>query len=113
MQVVWDRESATVRDVYETLLKKRRIAYTTVMTMLKVLEQKGHLKKSRSQKAHVYTPTKPRQQMIRTMVREFVDRVFNGSVEPLMVHLVEDERLSEEELAEIARMLTNASGKKR
>ena len=111
MKVVWDRENSTVRDVYETLLTKRKIAYTTVMTMMKVLEQKGHLKKSRGQKAHVYTPAKPRQQMIRTMVREFVDRVFNGSVEPLLVHLVEDERLSEEELAEMAKMLKKASGK--
>ncbi len=51
--------------------------------------------------------------MIRTMVREFVDRVFNGSAEPLLVHLVEDKRLSEEELAGIARLLKNASGKKR
>ena len=113
MKVVWDRESATVRDVYETLLKKRKIAYTTVMTMMKVLEQKGHLKKSSRQKAHVYTPTKPRKQMIRTMVRDFVDRVFNGSAEPLLVHLVEDERLSEEKLAEIAKMLKDAAGKKR
>ena len=113
MKVVWDRESATVRHVYETLLKKRKIAYTTVMTMMKVLEQKGHLKKSRRQKAHIYTPAKPRKQMIRTMVRDFVDRVFNGSAEPLLVHLVEDKRLSEEELAGIARLLKNAPGKKR
>ena len=113
MKVVWDQESATVRHVYETLLEKRKIAYTTVMTMMKVLEHKGHLKKSRRQKAHIYTPSKPRKQMIRTMVREFVDRVFNGSAEPLLVHLVEDERLSEDELAEFAKMLKNAPGKKR
>jgi len=45
MKVVWDRGTATVRDVYETLLSERRIAYTTVMTMMNVLERKGHLRK--------------------------------------------------------------------
>ena len=43
--MVWGRETSTVRDVYETLLKRRKIAYTTVMTMMKILEQKGYLKK--------------------------------------------------------------------
>ncbi len=105
MKVVWALEKATVRDVYETLLAKRKIAYTTVMTMLKVLEDKGYLKRSRVDRAHVYTPRKPKEQIIRLMVRDFVDRVFNGAAEPLLVHLVEDRQLSEKELAEVAGML--------
>ncbi len=105
MKVVWALEKATVRDVYETLLARRKIAYTTVMTMLKVLEDKGYLKRSRVGRAYVYTPRKPKEQIIRSMVRDFVDRVFNGAAEPLLVHLVEDRRLSEKELAEVAGML--------
>ena len=105
MKVVWALEKATVRDVYETLLAKRKIAYTTVMTMLKVLEDKGYLKRSRVDRAHVYTPRRPKEQIIRLMVRDFVDRVFNGAAEPLLVHLVEDRQLSEKELAEVAGML--------
>jgi predicted transcriptional regulator len=46
MKIVWDRGSATVRDVYETLLERRRVAYTSVMTMMNILEQKGHLKRA-------------------------------------------------------------------
>ena len=47
MKLVWERDSATVRDVYEALLERRKIAYTTVMTMMKILETKGYLKKRR------------------------------------------------------------------
>ena len=104
MKIVWELEQCTVRDVYEVLLKRRRIAYTTVMTMLKILEGKGFLKKSQEERAYVYKPSKPKQSVIRSMVREFVNRVFNGSAEPLLVHLVEEKGLSERELAEIARL---------
>ena len=105
MKIVWAREVATVRDVYEALLERRKIAYTTVMTMMKILEQKKYLRKTQEERAYVYRPTKPKNQVIKGMVREFVDRVFNGSAEPLLVHLLEDRRLSEKELDEIARMI--------
>ena len=103
MKIVWRRERATVRDVYEELLKRRKIAYTTVMSALKTLEQKGYLRARQQDRAYVYEPTRPQGQVIKGMVREFVQRVFNGSARPLVAHLLEDERLSEEELREIAR----------
>src|SRR5450631_4169395 len=93
MKIVWERDHSTVRDVYEALLEKRKIAYTTVMTMMKILEQKCYLKKTQVDRAYIYRPTKPKSQVIQGMVREFVDRVFNGSAEPLLAHLMEDERL--------------------
>ena len=109
MKIVWRRESATVREVYEELLERRKIAYTTVMTTLKTLEQKGYLRVSQQDRAYVYQPTRPKHQVITGMVREFVDRVFNGSAEPLVVHLLEDRQLSDSDLREISRM----RGKKR
>jgi BlaI family penicillinase repressor len=109
MKIVWTLDEATVRDVYEKLLEHRKIAYTTVMTLMKILETKGHLKKSSAERAHVYRPTQPRQKVIGGMVREFVNRVFNGSAEPLLVHLVEDEGLSDKELAEIVRLARRKS----
>ncbi|MBI4904933.1 MAG: BlaI/MecI/CopY family transcriptional regulator [Acidobacteria bacterium] len=105
MKIVWLRGTATVRDVYETLLEQRKVAYTTVMTMMKILEQKGHLKKSAVEKAYVYQPTRPKQQVIGGMVRDFIDRVFNGSAEPLLMHLVEDRSLSDRDFKEIERIL--------
>ena len=55
MKVVWALEEATVRDVYETLREQRQIAYTTVMTMMKILETKGYLKRTQVDRAFVYT----------------------------------------------------------
>jgi predicted transcriptional regulator len=104
MKIVWDRESATVRDVYEELLKRRKVAYTTVMTMMKILEQKKHLKRAQSDRAYIYRPTQPKRQVIGAMVRDFVNRVFNGSAEPLLVHLIDEHHLSQEDLEEIARL---------
>jgi BlaI family penicillinase repressor len=105
MKVVWRSGALTVRDVYEALLKRRKIAYTTVMTMMNILEQKGHLKKTQKDRAYVYQAARPQKQVIRGMVREFVDRVFNGSAEPLLLHLVEDRHVSEQDLEDIRRML--------
>ena len=111
MKVVWDRETVTVRDVYEDLLAKRKVAYTTVMTMLNILEQKGHLEKTQEDRAYVYRSTKPRNQVIRGMVREFVNRVFNGSAEPLLLHLVEDRKLSEKDIEEIRTLIRKERAK--
>jgi predicted transcriptional regulator len=109
MKIVWVLEEATVRDVYEKLLEGRKIAYTTVMTLMKILETKGYLKKSSAERAYVYRPSQPKQQVIGGMVREFVNRVFNGSAEPLLVHLVEDEGLTEKELADLVRLARRKS----
>ena len=79
MKLVWARGQASVRDVYEALLAERRIAYTTVMTMMNVLEKKGHLRKRAAGRSYVYRPTRPQRQVIGSMVREFVERVFGGS----------------------------------
>ncbi|MGH9631469.1 MAG: BlaI/MecI/CopY family transcriptional regulator [Bryobacteraceae bacterium] len=105
MKIVWQREEATVRDVYEELLARRRVAYTTVMTMMKILEQKKFLEKRQEDRAYVYRSTRPKKQIIGGMVRDFVNRVFNGSAEPLLMHLVEEQQLSERDLKEIARLL--------
>ena len=104
MKIVWECDKATVRDVYEALLERRKVAYTTVMTMMKILEQKKYLKKTMADRAYVYRPAQPKGQVIGAMVREFVNRVFNGSAEPLLVHLVEEHGLSQKELEEIAHL---------
>src|ERR1035438_8685440 len=104
MKIVWEREKATVRDVYEELLERRKVAYTTVMTMMKILERKKYLKKTQADRAYVYQPAQPKALVIGAMVRDFVNRVFNGSAEPLLVHLVEEHNLSRADLEEIARL---------
>lgn len=105
MKLVWQFEESTVRDIYEALLRERKIAYTTVMTMMKTLETKGYLKKRRQERAFIYHPTRPKNQVIGGMIREFIDRVFNGSAEPLLVHLVKERRIREKDLEKISRMI--------
>jgi predicted transcriptional regulator len=115
MKIIWSQGQVTVRDVYEALLKRRKVAYTTVMTMMKILEQKGHLTKiaKDGEKAHLYNPTKPKDQVIGGMVKEFIQRVFNGSAEPLLLHLVEQQNLSDKEKKEIETLLAQKRRNKR
>jgi predicted transcriptional regulator len=105
LQVVWQRGQATVREVYQDLLKQRKIAYTTVLTMMGILENKGHLRKFPGERAYVYRPAEPKGQVVERMVNEFVKRVFHGSAKPLLVHLVEDPNIPTEEFREIEKLL--------
>jgi BlaI family transcriptional regulator, penicillinase repressor len=97
MKVVWSRDKATVRDVYEAMRDTRPVAYTTVMTMMKILEDKGYLKKTLVDRAHVYRPAQRRQMVIGAMVRDFLDRVFDGASDSLLVHLAKDNKLTEKQ----------------
>jgi predicted transcriptional regulator len=105
MKVVWTGGTATVRDVYEALRARRRVAYTTVLTMMNVLERKGHLRKRPEGRSFLYQPTRPRSRVMRAMVRDFLDRVFGGSAEPLLTHLVEDRRLTRAQVEALAQRL--------
>jgi BlaI family penicillinase repressor len=105
MKLIWPRGQATVRDVYDALRDQRTIAYTTVQTMMNILEQKGHLEKQPGEKAQVYLPTRPQHLVVRAMVTEFVERVFDGSARPLLVHLVREPGLTARERRELQRLL--------
>jgi len=111
MKVVWDRERVTVRDVYEALRQRRQIAYTTVMTMMTILDQKGFLKRIPGEdRAFVYAPARSRQAVMRATVNEFIERVFGGSANPLMLHLIEDNHLTEKDLDELRRVMRKKGG---
>ena len=105
MKVVWTFESATVREIYEKLRQRRDIAYTTVLTMMKILEQKGYVKKTQVDRAFVYRAARPRQQVLGGMVREFIDRVFDGASRPMLLHLVKETKLSDKERKALLRAI--------
>jgi predicted transcriptional regulator len=108
MKVIWRLGTATVRDVYEAVLETRRVAYTTVMTMMNILEGKGYLKKEKHDRAFRYRPARPERAVVGSMVREFVNRVFDGAEQPLLLHLVEDAKLTAREREELLRLIRNA-----
>ncbi len=105
MKVVWKLGPATVRDVYESLLAERKIAYTSVMTMMKIMADKHHLKRRLDGRTYVYEATRPKSQIIMELVGDFLHRVFNGSAEPLVLYLVRNRFVSRKELEEILRMI--------
>src|SRR5260221_9228623 len=108
MKIVWRLGSGTVRDVYEALRARRRVAYTTVMTMMNILETKGYLKKDTHDRAYRYRPARPERSVISAMGREFVDRVFDGTSRPLLLHLVQQEQLSDDEREALLRLIREA-----
>src|SRR5688500_17113385 len=105
MKVVWRLQKATVRDVYEALRAERPLAYTTVMTMMRILDDKGFLKKTMADRAHVYRPVKPRHQVIGAMVRDFVDRVFDGASDSLLLHLAKDNKLTDKQRKVVKKLI--------
>ena len=108
MKVVWKQGEATVRDVYEAFRTRRKVAYTTVMTTMRVLETKGHLRRRAQDRAYVYRATRPQTDAVRSLVREFVDRVFDGAAQPLLLHLVKERRLTRKQIEELARQIEEA-----
>lgn len=111
MKILWQRGRSTVREVYEELRKERPLAYTTVLTMMGILEHKRYVKKTAGERAYIYSPTRPQEQVVGGLVNDFVNRVFDGSAKPLLVHLIESRGLSAEELDELRKLLREKRGR--
>ena len=111
LKVLWDRGEATVRDLADAMNADAvehggdELAYTTVLSLLQVMEQKGLVTHRREGKAYVYVPRAERQSTIRRMVRSFLEKVFDGAVDEYLVHALEAKRLSADELDQLEAML--------
>src|SRR5262249_58600452 len=93
------------RAVSEDPTPTRAIAYPAALPMRRTLEQKGYGKKPRDDRRYVYRAVRPRQQVIGGMVREFIDRVFDGASRPMLLHLVKHTKLSEKERKALLRAI--------
>jgi predicted transcriptional regulator len=87
LRVVWDKGEVTVRDVYESLREQRRIAYTTVMSVLRNLAAKGLLEQDRTKAAYVYRPKVTDEEVARGILDALVDKIMGGRTEPLIDYL--------------------------
>jgi predicted transcriptional regulator len=107
MDVIWDKGRATVAEVAEALPKDLDLAYNTVLTTLRILEDKGYLKhaKSKEGRAFVYRAAVSREQASRSAVQHLLRRFFGNSAEALVLNLLEDEKLGEDELARVRELL--------
>jgi predicted transcriptional regulator len=94
---VWELGEATVADVRGRMLGKRRVAYTTVMTIMKNLTEKGYLAYEKRGAAYVYSPARPAEEVRRSIVGDLVQKVFKGSPLALVQTLVRREDLTDEQ----------------
>lgn len=104
MQVLWKKRRATVAEVLAAA-PLRQLAYTTVLTMLRILEQKGAVKRELEGRAHVYSPAFEREEAARTAVRDVVQSFFANSKTALAMRLIAEERPDGEELARIKELI--------
>lgn len=108
MTVLWDRGPSTVAEVRRAL--DDELAYTTVLTVLRILEEKGHVGHTTEGRAHRYRPLVEREAAGGSALRRLTERLFSGSPELLLTRLVEDEDLSEEELRRMRDLLAERLG---
>jgi predicted transcriptional regulator len=98
---VWDCGEATVSDIHERILKNRKVAYTTIMTVMKNLSEKGFLKYRKDGVTYVYSAAKDPSEVQFSLINKLVNKVFRGSPSALVQTLVQNEEISEEELKQI------------
>ncbi|HEV8583209.1 MAG TPA: BlaI/MecI/CopY family transcriptional regulator [Thermoanaerobaculia bacterium] len=108
MKVLWTAGPAGVQPVREALAPRRKLAYTTVQTMLNVLWRKGRVRRTLKDRAYVYYPVLTRRRALRHAVGDMVERLFGGSAESLVVSLVESRHITPEALARLTRALERA-----
>ncbi len=104
-RVLWELKSATVREVFEAFPIDREIDFSTVQTYLRRLEQKGYARAKLAGRTRVYAPRVKPRTVIRETLNDLIDRLFDGETLPLMRHLVEDGKLTSDDLAELRAMI--------
>jgi len=105
LQHVWDLDSATVADVHELILTTRQVAYTTVMTVMRNLADKGYLRFEKQGNAYLYSAARKPEDVRGSLLRSLTDKAFRGSPLALVQTLVRSEDLSEDERAAIRRLI--------
>ena len=105
MQVLWEQGPKTVQEVQQALGSKKKLAYTTVQTMLNLLYRKKKVKRVLQNRAYVYHPIVSHEEAARHAVDDMVDRMFGGSPENLVMSMVESERLSPNDLRQLQRLI--------
>jgi predicted transcriptional regulator len=105
LSVIWDRQSTTVREVFNQLSENEGIGYTTVLKLMQIMTDKGLLKRDVSVKPQVYKATVPQKQTQRMLLNDLLDRAFSGAPGPLVLQALSMKKSSPEELRQIREML--------
>jgi predicted transcriptional regulator len=114
LKALWELGQAPVREVMNHLHEAgRRVAYTTVLTVLTRLEQKGFVASDKSGVAYVYRPKVSRAKVTRSRLRSLIEQLYDGSAGPLVLQLVQQEKLSVEEIEALQRLVDGIDRKKK
>ena len=111
MEVLWEKGSATVSEVVESLPGNPPLAYSSVITTLRILEKKGHVRHTKDGRAFVYEPSMGRQEAREGAIGHLVRRFFGGSPERLMLSLLENRKMDAKELRRLRRKIEEESSR--
>jgi len=103
--VLWRRGPSTVRQVHEQINRERSLGYTSVLKLLQIMTEKGHVKRNKEQRAHIYEAVEPAEKTKRQLATDVLNRVFEGSASEMMMHALADRPASRGELSEIRRLI--------
>jgi predicted transcriptional regulator len=113
LQVLWEFGPSTVGFVNEKLNEKRKVGYTTTLKILQIMSEKGLVVRDETKRAHVYSARYSAENIEKRMVSDLIDRAFQGSTSRLVMQALASKPASEEELAEIRRLLDKVEGESR
>lgn len=106
LKVLWDLGPSSVRDVMNELhARDRKVAYTTVLTFLTRLKQKGFVATKKSGQAFIYKPRVSRDRIVRSRLTDVIDQLFDGAAAPLVLQLMQTERFTPDEIAHLRRLI--------
>lgn len=108
MAVLWDRQTATVGDVVVSLAKQRPVSYSTVQTILRILEDKEYVAHDKVARAFIYRPLVDERQARRRALRHLAGRLFNGSPSLLVLNVLHDEEMDPDELRRLKKLIADA-----
>jgi BlaI family transcriptional regulator, penicillinase repressor len=112
LRVLWERGPCTVRQVHDQLNRARRTGYTTVLKLMQIMTEKGLVMRDETERSHVYRAKIGEQQTQRHLIRDLLERAFDGSAKKLVMQALSAAPASREELAEIRKLIDEASKRK-
>jgi BlaI family transcriptional regulator, penicillinase repressor len=105
MDILWQKQKATVQQLLESLPPSQALAYNSVLTTIRVLEKKGYVKHAKDGRAHVYIPLVGRKEATRSEIQHLVQRFFRNSHELLVLNLLENESIDADELKRLRQII--------
>lgn len=111
LSILWEKESATVREVFDVISERRPTAYTTVLKTMQIMFEKNLVERDDSNRAHIFSAKQPQEQTQKHLVTDLLEKAFRGSALKLVQHVLETKPATAEELAEIRQLINDAEAK--